>query len=144
MVVGGGQSFVSFNPERNTETMSSIHKPLDRACHSLPTTSPADKLRALLSTNKRIIVPVVYDGLTARLVKLVGFEVRNREPLLVVGGSAGCTTMGISVWLCMIRCTSGKVAYVSSWLGFLHFAAGFKFYIIISHCVGDCSLHWRQ
>eukprot|EP01084_Bolivina_argentea_P112615 200841_1 len=54
--------------------MSLIYKPLDRAHHSLPTSSPAEKLRALLSTNKRLIVPVVYDGLTARLVKLVGFE----------------------------------------------------------------------
>ncbi len=81
VAVGGGQSLVSFNPDTNTATMSLIYKPLDRACHSLPTSSPAEKLRALLSTNKRLIVPVVYDGLTARLVKLVGFEVRKKRKI---------------------------------------------------------------
>ncbi len=78
--------------------MFETYKPQDRALHS----SPASKLRSLLSTNKRLIVPVVYCGLTARLVKLAGFEVSKNERL--------CSThhrvvIAMSLWWCVIRFT---------------------------------------
>jgi 2-methylisocitrate lyase-like PEP mutase family enzyme len=36
--------------------------------------TPADRLRALFASNKCLIVPCCWDGLTARLVKQAGFE----------------------------------------------------------------------
>ncbi len=91
--------------------MSGNYNPPPHTPHKLPhsvITSPAENLRTLLSLNKRLIVPVVYDGLTARLVKLMGFEVNKKERLLVAGSSTDCvTTVGVSVW-CAIMCARGK------------------------------------
>ncbi len=141
---GVGQSLISFNPDTNTATMTLIPISQDGAHHSRPTSSPAEKLQALLNTNKGLIVPIVYDGLTARLVKLAGFEVRRKiERLLVVGGSAGCATMGIFVWLCVIRCTRGKVPMSAAGLGPCHLQQDSHYINCYSLCWGLLvTFHW--
>ncbi len=93
-------------------------------------------------------MPVVYDGLTARLVKLVGFEVRKKERLLVVGGSTGCcVTVGVSVWWCVIMCARGKGPMSAVCLGPCHLYSDShcSLLLIVLGIVGYCAggVMWR-